>query len=247
VTLNQGQAPPPWVCLLVALAGVPVGLLMSRRLVTGGYRLDDELGQPPPTVGWLVAAVVPALWGVLAWRVGGLSRGAVLPAYLLLAAVGVALFWVDVDVHRLPEALTLPCLPAVALLLAIASATTGDWGALARAVACGVAAWVAYVILALAVPGGLGLGDATLGASCRWRWATSPGGAGRRVRRGLPRLRRRRAGRAGAAPAASQERHRLRAVHPAGGPPRALRPVPGCLSEPARVKGSGHAALVDRR
>lgn len=176
MTLNQGQAPPPWVCLLVALAGVPVGLLMSRRLVTGGYRLDDELGQPPPTVGWLVAAVVPALWGVLAWRVGGLSRGAVLPAYLLLAAVGVALFWVDVDVHRLPEALTLPCLPAVALLLAIASATTGDWGALARAVACGVAAWVAYVILALAVPGGLGLGDATLGASCRWRWATSPGG-----------------------------------------------------------------------
>jgi leader peptidase (prepilin peptidase)/N-methyltransferase len=163
VTLNQGQAAPPWVCLLVSLAGVPVGLLISRRLVTGGYRLDDELGQPPPTVGWLVAAVVPVLWGVLAWRVGGLSRGAVLPAYLLLAAVGVALFWVDVDVHRLPEALTLPCLPAVALLLAIASATTGDWGALARAVACGVAAWVAYVILALAVPGGLGLGDATLG------------------------------------------------------------------------------------
>jgi len=159
VTLNQGQAAPPWVCLLVALAGVPVGLLMSRRLVTGDYRLDDELGHPPPTVGWLVAAAVPVLWGVLAWRVGGLSRGAVLPAYLLLAAVGVALFWVDVDVHRLPEALTLPCLPAVALLLAIASATTGDWGALARA----VAAWVVYVILALAVPGGLGLGDATLG------------------------------------------------------------------------------------
>ncbi len=163
MTLSQGQTAPLWVVLLVAVAGAPVGVLLSSRLATGGYRLDDETDRPPPMVGWLVAVAVPVLWGVLAWRLGGVARAAVLPAYLLVAAVGVALFWIDVDVHRLPEALTLPCIPAVALLLAIASATTGDWGALGRAVACGVAGWLVYVVLALAVPGGLGLGDATLG------------------------------------------------------------------------------------
>jgi leader peptidase (prepilin peptidase)/N-methyltransferase len=110
-----------------------------------------------------VALAVPVLWGVLAWRLGGLSEGAVLPAYLLLAWVGVALFWVDVDVHRLPEGLTLPTVPALLVLLAVASATTGDWGSLLRAVVCGAAGWLVYAVLAFVVPGGLGLGDATLG------------------------------------------------------------------------------------
>jgi len=163
MTLSQAPSAPVWLVLAAVVAGVPVGVLLSRRLSTGDYRLDDEMERPVPTLGWLVTLAVPLLWGVLAWRVGGLSRGALLPAYLLLAAVGVALFWIDVDVHRLPEALTLPCIPAVALLLAVASATTGDWGSLARAVACAVAVWLVYLVLALAVPGGLGLGDATLG------------------------------------------------------------------------------------
>jgi leader peptidase (prepilin peptidase)/N-methyltransferase len=163
MTVGGGQMAPLWLVMAVTVAGVPVGLLLSRRLATGEYRLDDEMQEPPPRFGWLVVVAVPVVWGLLAWRVGGLSRGAVLPTYLLLAAVGVALFWVDVDVHRLPEALTLPCIPAVALLLAIASATTGDWGALARALACGAGAWLVYLVLAVALPGGLGLGDATLG------------------------------------------------------------------------------------
>jgi leader peptidase (prepilin peptidase)/N-methyltransferase len=49
------------------------------------------------------------------------------------------------------------------VLLAIASATTGEWGALLRAVICGFGGWVVYAALAFLVPGGLGLGDATLG------------------------------------------------------------------------------------
>ena len=76
---------------------------------------------------------------------------------------GVALFWIDLDTHRLPEGLTLPVIPGLLVLLAVASATTGDWGALLRGVICGVAGWVVYAVLAFIVPGGLGLGDATLG------------------------------------------------------------------------------------
>ncbi len=157
-------APAPWwVVALVTLAGVAVGRLLSVRLVTGGYRLDDEQPRPLPGPGILATLAVPVLWGLLAWRVGAPSSGALLPAYLLLAAVGVALVWIDLDVHRLPEGLTLPAVPALVVLLAIASATTGDWGALGRGVVCAAAGWLGYVVLALVSPGGLGLGDATLG------------------------------------------------------------------------------------
>jgi leader peptidase (prepilin peptidase)/N-methyltransferase len=162
VSLVPAVTAPWWVVAVVALAGGGLGLWLARELATTAYRLDDEDGRRPGPPA-LVALAVPVLWGVLAWRLGGLSAGAALPAYLLLAWVGVALFWVDVDVHRLPEGLTLPTVPALLVLLAVASATTGDWGALLRAVVCGAAGWLVYAVLAFVVPGGLGLGDATLG------------------------------------------------------------------------------------
>lgn len=157
-------APHPhwWLVLVVALAGLGVGWGLSRRLATLGYRLDDEQG-PAPTHPGVVTAAVPLVWALLTWQVGGLERGAVLPAYLLVGALGVALAWIDVDVHRLPEGLTLWSLPAILALLTIASATSGDWWAPLRAVGAGAAVWLVYVVLALIRPGGLGLGDATLG------------------------------------------------------------------------------------
>ncbi|MEP6649698.1 MAG: A24 family peptidase [Lapillicoccus sp.] len=154
---------PWWLVAAVTVAGAGLGWLLAHELGTGAYRLDDEADRRRPGPPAALALAVPVLWGVLAWRLGGLSQGAALPAYLLLAWTGAALFWVDVDVHRLPEGLTLPVIPALLVLLAVASATTGDWGALLRAVVCGVAGWVVYAVLAFIVPGGLGLGDATLG------------------------------------------------------------------------------------
>jgi leader peptidase (prepilin peptidase)/N-methyltransferase len=163
VTVAPTVSAPGWLVALVTVVGAGLGLLLARELRTGGYRLDDEVDRPLPGSPAILAVAVPVLWGVLAWRLGGLSQGAVLPAYLLLAWAGVALFWIDVDVHRLPEGLTLPVIPVLVVLLAVASATTGDWGALLRAVLCGAAGWLAYAVLAFVVPGGLGLGDATLG------------------------------------------------------------------------------------
>jgi leader peptidase (prepilin peptidase) / N-methyltransferase len=163
VTVAPAVPAPGWLVALVTVAGAGLGWLLARELGTSGYRLDDEVDRPLPGRPVLLAVSIPVLWGVLAWRIGGLSEGAVLPAYLLLAWAGVALFWIDVDVHRLPEGLTLPVIPVLVLLLAVASATTGDWGALLRAVLCGAAGWLVYAVLAFVVPGGLGLGDATLG------------------------------------------------------------------------------------
>ncbi len=163
MTLAPAVAAPWWLVAVLTLAGCGLGLRLARELGTTAYRLDDEADRRRPGPPWLVAVAVPLLWGVLAWRLGGLAEGAVLPAYLLLGWVGVALFWVDVDVHRLPEGLTLPTLPALVVLLAVASTTIGDWGSLLRAVICGAAGWLVYAVLAFIVPGGLGLGDATLG------------------------------------------------------------------------------------
>jgi len=163
VTLVPAVPAPWWLVMVLAVTGLGLGLWLARALRTAAYRLDEEADRSLPGPPVLLALAVPALWGVLAWRLGGLSEGAALPAYLLMAWVGVALFWVDVDVHRLPEGLTLPTIPALVALLAVASATTGDWSALLRAVLCGAAGWFVYAALAFVVPGGLGLGDATLG------------------------------------------------------------------------------------
>lgn len=163
MTLVPAVPAPWWLVMVLAVTGLGLGLWLARALGTTAYRLDEEADRTPPGPPVLITLAVPALWGVLAWRLGGLSQGVALPAYLLMAWVGVALFWVDVDVHRLPEGLTLPTIPALVALLAVASATTGDWSALLRAVLCGAAGWFVYAALAFVVPGGLGLGDATLG------------------------------------------------------------------------------------
>lgn len=85
-----------------------------------------------------------------------------LPAYLYLAAVGVALTMIDIDTHRLPNAIVLPSYPVVGALLLVASAATGDWAAGLRAV-IGCAALYAFYFLAWFVyPAGMGFGDVKL-------------------------------------------------------------------------------------
>ncbi len=85
-----------------------------------------------------------------------------IPAYLYLAAIGVALALIDLDVRRLPDAIVLPSYPAAAALLALASWGAGDWDALLRAAAGGAALWVLYFALSLVKPGAMGFGDVKL-------------------------------------------------------------------------------------
>jgi leader peptidase (prepilin peptidase)/N-methyltransferase len=84
------------------------------------------------------------------------------PAFLYLAAVSVALALIDVDTHTLPNRIVLPAYPVSLVLLAVASAGSGDWGALLRGVAGGGMLFAFYLALALARPNGMGLGDVKL-------------------------------------------------------------------------------------
>ncbi|WP_182045444.1 prepilin peptidase [Curtobacterium sp. ME26] len=83
-------------------------------------------------------------------------------ALLYLMAISVALALIDIDTHRLPNVIVLPAYVVVVVLLGGTSAMTGDWGAFVRAGVGLVGLGAVYLVLALAVPGGMGMGDVKL-------------------------------------------------------------------------------------
>lgn len=107
----------------------------------------------------LVEAGTAVLFGVTGWHFG-LSWE--LPAYLYFVAIGVALTMIDIDVHRLPNAIVLPSYGVVAALLVLASFGDDDWAALLRAGIGGAALYGLYFLLRLAYPRGMGFGDVKL-------------------------------------------------------------------------------------
>ena len=90
------------------------------------------------------------------------GRAVLLVAFLYLMAISVALALIDLDTHRLPNAIVYPSAVVLLVLFAVASALTGDWGALARGLLGAVLLGGGYLALAVAVPGGMGLGDVKL-------------------------------------------------------------------------------------
>ncbi len=87
-----------------------------------------------------------------------------LPALLYLTAVGIALALIDLELHRLPDAIVLPSIGVGLVLLALASALSGDWGSLVRAVAGGAILFALYFVIMLVSPRGMGFGDVKLAA-----------------------------------------------------------------------------------
>jgi len=85
-----------------------------------------------------------------------------LVALLWAMGMSVALTLIDTDTHTLPNAVVYPSAVVLAVLLALVSALDGDWGALGRAAIGAAVLGIAYLALALAVPGGMGLGDVKL-------------------------------------------------------------------------------------
>lgn len=128
--------------------------------------------EPIPARYPLVEAGTGALFAAVAWLTG---PSWALPALGYLAAVAVALALIDLDTHTLPDRIVLPSLPVAGALLALASANPGgpsDWPALGRAAVGAVALFGAYLVMVLAYPAGMGLGDvklaALLGAYLGW-------------------------------------------------------------------------------
>jgi leader peptidase (prepilin peptidase)/N-methyltransferase len=86
----------------------------------------------------------------------------VLPAYLYLAAVGLALALIDLDCRRLPDVLTLPSYPVAIALLGGAALLGSDSGEWVRALVGGAVMYAVYFALCFAYPAGMGFGDVKL-------------------------------------------------------------------------------------
>jgi leader peptidase (prepilin peptidase)/N-methyltransferase len=116
-----------------------------------------------------VETACAVLFVVMALRFG---FDAVLPAYLYLAAVGLALAMIDIDTKRLPDVLTLPSYAVAAVLLGAAAVVNGEGDAALRALIGAVAMGGLYFALLLAYPAGMGFGDVklapVLGAYLGW-------------------------------------------------------------------------------
>jgi leader peptidase (prepilin peptidase)/N-methyltransferase len=107
----------------------------------------------------LVELATGVLFGLLAWHFG---LHLVLIAYLYLAAISVALALIDIDVHKLPDALTLPSYPVAAVLLTAGALEAHEPFDLVRAAIGGVALFALYALLWFVYPRGMGLGDVKL-------------------------------------------------------------------------------------
>ncbi len=83
-------------------------------------------------------------------------------AFLYLAAVTIALALIDIDVHRLPDRIVLPSYIVGVVLLGAASVLSGDGDRALRAGIAMVVLAAAYFLMAIAYPGGMGLGDVKL-------------------------------------------------------------------------------------
>jgi leader peptidase (prepilin peptidase)/N-methyltransferase len=162
IDLVAGSGVAAWVLVLLALAGAALGAATGRALALADYRIESDKAGPPPRHWWWPAVALGLLWAVVGWRIGDLAGWAALPAYLLFAWLTVALVWIDADVHRLPDGLVLPAYPALLVLVVVATAGLGDWGALVRALACMAAMYALYFVLAFLSPNSLGFGDVKL-------------------------------------------------------------------------------------
>jgi leader peptidase (prepilin peptidase)/N-methyltransferase len=107
----------------------------------------------------LVELLTSALFVATAARIG---IHADLPAYLCLAAVGVALALIDLDVQRLPDVLTLPSYPVLVALFAIAAGVDARGGDFIRALLGMVVVFAFYATVRFAYPAGMGMGDVKL-------------------------------------------------------------------------------------
>lgn len=154
----------------LGVAGLFVGAVLPRLIARLPDRGCPDAPAPTPYRDLAAAPRLPLIFAAATatvWILIGIGRAdgpAGLSAYLVVGALGVAMSYVDLREHLLPDLLTIPALAAAGALLALAAATTGEWGWYARAWAGAAVMFAFYLALAAVRPADLGLGDVKLAA-----------------------------------------------------------------------------------
>lgn len=141
--------------LLTGVAAGIVGMVVAMAQVRRSARVEGIV--PPPAVPTaLVGAVVAATLG------GWAGEPWLVPALAVLAGSAAALSAVDLRFKRLPDALLAPTYLAVVPLVVLAALAGDHADRLPRALAAAAVLGLALLILKLARPAGIGLGDVKL-------------------------------------------------------------------------------------
>lgn len=130
--------------------------VLSWLLLRGRCR---TCGEPISARYPLVELLTGALFAAVTWWAGASWE---LPAYLYLAAIGVALSAIDLDTKRLPNAIVLPSYVVALVLFLLPAVLDGAWDDYLRAVLAGLALFAFYFLLAFIYPAGMGFGDVKL-------------------------------------------------------------------------------------
>ena len=143
--------------------------LLSWLLLRGRCR---SCGTSIPIRYPLVEALNAVLWLGLAWWALAADSLALLPLLLVLGSSGIALAFIDLEHHRLPDAIVLPLYPVTAVGLALDGLVTGRWPWSSALI--GVLVWVGVIggLWLLTGGRGMGFGDVklapVLGATLGW-------------------------------------------------------------------------------
>ena len=126
-------------------------LLLRGRCRNCGERISVRYPLVELLTGLMFLAVL--VWSGVTWQ---------LPAYLYLAAIGVALSAIDLDTKRLPNQIVLPSYVVALVLFLLPAAIDGEWSSYLRAALAGAALFAFYFLLAFIYPAGMGFGDVKL-------------------------------------------------------------------------------------
>lgn len=140
-------------------AWLPVGRGRAGAAQAGPEQAGPEQAGTSRSRGLALVLCTAAVFALLAARFG---LSAELPAFLFLGAVGVALAAIDLEHHRLPNALTFPTYVVGAAALGAAALTRGDAGPFGRALAGMAVLYAIFYLLMLIYPAGMGFGDVKL-------------------------------------------------------------------------------------
>lgn len=152
--------------LLTALVGLLTGPLVHHMAVQIGA--DRALTPLRVAYGEVSARVVAtslthgALWGMFTWSLG---PTAVLLAYLGFASMTLALFITDLDHKRIPNRITYPGTPLLALVLMVGAAVDGRGSEVIRGLAGALVYTTILFVVFLVARGGFGFGDVKLAVS----------------------------------------------------------------------------------
>lgn len=146
------------IAAVIATGSGAVAGYLGRRLLCSLRR--GTTVRPP-----VCEAATALLW---AWLAAAAAAGPLpwwwVPVPAAVAWFGVLLVVTDLRCRRLPDALTLPCYPVFALLIAVTSGFAGT-GVATRAVVGALALGGLYLLMHLVAPAGLGAGDVKLSGS----------------------------------------------------------------------------------